>query len=545
MKQSIIKCTFSLVICCLFIQKINSQTAVNIVGTLGFCPNETTTISTDSAFVSYLWSTNERTRNITVSRQGQYTLEVINTIGDTLRDTVFIAAFPFPTPVIGGTPYICPNRPTTVFVEQTNYRNYEWSTGEQNRQIQVSSAGTFTVSVVDQNGCRNTSSITIRDGAPTALPLPDTVKICVGDSVTLDATAPDVINYFWNNDDTTAAITVREGGMYNVIVSNGQCVSYDTTHVLTLPKPLLNLGNDTILCAKDTLILRGPVNELYTYLWHDGSTQSSFKATDVGVYSLRVSFGNCRVGDTIALKIFNKKQGVVLDSAICTPQYRIVPNIEGATQYRWTIDGSTQPFLNVSKSGTYQVLAFNGTCYADLSYKLRFLKVPNVNFARDTIVCTDLGTQHLDLNAAWDGARYIWNTGDTTPSVTATQSGFYYVAIINTCGAWWTSSLVNFKSCYTSYIPNAFSPNGDGENETFRIYPASDVTKIKSFKVFNRWGEAVFIANDFLPVDAERYAWDGKVKGRAVPSSVFVYYIEIETEKGDVYVQRGDVTLMR
>ena len=541
MKQSFI---YSILFSLVFLSKTIGQTAVNIVGAKGFCPNETATITTDSVFNRYLWSTNETTRSITVSRAGSYSIAVINTVGDTLRDTVFIAAFALPTPTIGGTPYICPNRPTSLFVQQTNYRTYAWSTGDTVRSISVNNPGSYSVSVVDQNGCRNSASTNISNGAPTALPLPDTVKICEGDSAVLDATATDAIRYFWNNDDTTAMITVRTGGMYNVIVSNGQCVSYDTTMVILLPRPMLDLGKDKILCNKDTLILRGPQNNLYTFRWHDGSTLSTFKAFDEGVYSLSVNFGNCRVSDTISIKVFNKKQGLVLDSIICNPQYRIMPNVEGTEQYRWT-DGSTNAYLDITKTGTYQVLAYNGRCYADLSYKLTFLKKPNVHFVNDTVVCIDLGYKHLDLNASWAGAKYLWSTGDTTPSVTATKTGLYYVTVTNACGTGWTSSFVTFKSCYTSFIPNAFSPNEDGANETFRIFPASDVTKIHTFQVFDRWGQLVFVANDFLPMDAESHAWDGKMKGRALNPDVFVYYIEIETEKGEVFIQRGDVTLLR
>ena len=354
----------------------------------------------------------------------------------------------------------------------------------------------------------------------------------------------DATRYFWNNDDTTAAITVRTSGMYNVIVSNGQCVSYDTTQVLVLPKPVVNLGADTMICWKDTMILRGPVNPLYTYKWQDGSTKPTLKVSDSGIYALKVDFGLCHVNDSIQLKVFNKKQGLVLDSIVCTPQYRLVPKVEGTKQYRW-LDGSTQPYLDVSKTGTYQVLAYNGTCYADLSYKLTFLTYPAVNLKHDTVICNDLGINHIDLNVAWAGARYIWSTGDTTPSVIATKSGLYYVAIINACGAWWTNTFVDFKSCYAAYIPNAFSPNGDGENEIFRIYPPKDVSKIRNFKVFDRWGELVFSTQNFLPDDAEHNGWDGKLNGRFANPGVYVYFIEIETNKGDVYFQRGDVTLFR
>ncbi len=541
MKQSI---AFSLFFFLFFTIQSFAQRSVKIVGSKGFCPNETATIITSSAFLSYLWSTNETTRSITVSRAGKYSVEVTNILGDTLRDTVVISAFPLPFPTIGGTPYICPNRPTTVFVQQTNYQSYVWSTGESNRQISVSNPGTYSVSVVDQNGCKNTTSTTIQDGAPSALPLPDTIRICKGDTAVLNAAAADAISYFWNTDDTTASITVNTAGMYNVIVSNGQCVSYDTTHVLTLPKPVFDFGKDTILCLKDTLILRGPVSDLYNYVWQDGSSKNTFKAFDEGIYSLKVGFGNCQMSDTISVKVFNKKQGVVLDTIICSPQYHIEPKVEGAKKYRWT-DGSTLPFLNVGKSDTYQVLAYNGKCYADLSYKLKFSKKPTVVFKQDTVICTDLGTNHLVLDATSEGSKYLWNTGDSTPSVMINKSGLYFVSIENVCGNWWTSTRVTFKSCFASFIPNAFSPNGDGENETFRIYPASEIVKVKTFNVFDRWGNQVFGAKDFSPLDAEKNAWDGKVNGRLAKTDVFVYFIEIQSETGEVFVQRGDVTLLR
>jgi gliding motility-associated-like protein len=125
------------------------------------------------------------------------------------------------------------------------------------------------------------------------------------------------------------------------------------------------------------------------------------------------------------------------------------------------------------------------------------------------------------------------------------KSGLYYVAAFNKCGSSRASTLVHFKSCYASFIPTAFSPNGDNENETFQIYPASDVAKINTFKVFDRWGNLVFAANDFIADDAQVHAWDGTVKGRLAQPGVFVYLIELETNKGEIFYQRGDVTLLR
>jgi gliding motility-associated-like protein len=78
------------------------------------------------------------------------------------------------------------------------------------------------------------------------------------------------------------------------------------------------------------------------------------------------------------------------------------------------------------------------------------------------------------------------------------------------------------------YAPNIFSPNGDGANDRFYLFakPGS-VEKIKSFGIFNRWGEPVFEAFNFQPNDPT-YGWDGFFRGELMNSAVFVWYAEIE-----------------
>jgi gliding motility-associated-like protein len=94
------------------------------------------------------------------------------------------------------------------------------------------------------------------------------------------------------------------------------------------------------------------------------------------------------------------------------------------------------------------------------------------------------------------------------------------------------------------YIPNAFSPNGDGPNDKFEIYAGESVTKIKSFLVFNRWGETVFEYYNFDPNDPDG-GWDGKHRGELMNPAVFVWFAEIEFVDGKTILYEGDVTLMR
>lgn len=94
------------------------------------------------------------------------------------------------------------------------------------------------------------------------------------------------------------------------------------------------------------------------------------------------------------------------------------------------------------------------------------------------------------------------------------------------------------------YIPSAFSPNNnDGLNDKFRVYANLKLIKnVRSFLVFNRWGEMVHESYNFLPED-ESHGWDGRYRGKPLNSNVFAWVVEVEYFDGEVVLLKGDVTL--
>ena len=86
--------------------------------------------------------------------------------------------------------------------------------------------------------------------------------------------------------------------------------------------------------------------------------------------------------------------------------------------------------------------------------------------------------------------------------------------------------------------------NDDIVNDALVIYDHANVRRIKTFRIFDRWGSMVFEQLDFPPNDAA-YGWDGKRQNRSLPSGVYVYYAEIEFTDGETLIKKGDVTLMR
>jgi gliding motility-associated-like protein len=94
------------------------------------------------------------------------------------------------------------------------------------------------------------------------------------------------------------------------------------------------------------------------------------------------------------------------------------------------------------------------------------------------------------------------------------------------------------------YIPNVFSPNGDGINDFFTIYGNKDVEQVLEMRIFDRWGNFVY-ANNRFPPNEENYGWDGAFKNIAMNPAVFAYWAHVQFTDGSVAFYKGDVTLVR
>jgi gliding motility-associated-like protein len=95
------------------------------------------------------------------------------------------------------------------------------------------------------------------------------------------------------------------------------------------------------------------------------------------------------------------------------------------------------------------------------------------------------------------------------------------------------------------YVPNIFSPDGDGKNDVFMIFADLKMVKnIKSFQIFSRWGERVFEFANFLP-NNQAMGWNGRHDGKDLNPGVFAWYAVIELVDGEEVLLEGDVTLKR
>ena len=95
------------------------------------------------------------------------------------------------------------------------------------------------------------------------------------------------------------------------------------------------------------------------------------------------------------------------------------------------------------------------------------------------------------------------------------------------------------------YLPNAFSPNQLGENEIFFVQANPEVVvEVKTFQVYDRWGESHFIRNNFRPNDPG-HGWDGTMGGQELNPGVYVWFVEVELVDGTTRIITGDVALLK
>jgi len=150
------------------------------------------------------------------------------------------------------------------------------------------------------------------------------------------------------------------------------------------------------------------------------------------------------------------------------------------------------------------------------------------------------------------GLAFSWKPGESldcddcsTPLASPQHSIRYEVFVRDSSGCTAEDDIMVFVNRKRDiYIPSAFSPNGDGNNDTFYIFGDETVVKIRSFQIFNRWGETVYEVYGFPPNDPA-FGWDGSFRGQLMNPAVFAYVAEVEFSDGEAVLFYGDVTLAR
>lgn len=338
------------------------------------------------------------------------------------------------------------------------------------------------------------------------------------------------------NEGTNKEITIQSAGNNRdgFVQKNGDAHQRD-----------LALGDDTTLCEGDSLLLQPDLKPNDEIRWNTGDTNPTLIINKSGTYSLTVN--NCQNTYTDSIEVDygpNPKVYIGPDTAFCDiVRYRIDPKTKHAEKYQWST-GDTTKTLFVKSEGQYSLrVETENSCSNADTVQIDKIQSPKALKKSDTTVCHD---DQVVLDAGNPGSKYQWSTGDTSKKIKVNESGIYQVTIRNrfcTVRDSINVSILEKSDCLTRlYMPNAFSPNDDGLNETFG--PEGQNIVAMELRIYDRWGEQVFKSQSLSN------QWDGTLKGKPVPEGTYVYilyywYYDWQTGVKTPESLKGTVQLVR
>ncbi len=420
--------------------------------------------------------------------------------------------------------------------------------------------------IIPGNSIENVSCFGLSDGSITLIPT--------------GGTAPYTI--LWQGGTTGPTITGLPVGNYSALITDSKGCNF--THTILVTQPLvLDLAIDQnstnhVSCAglEDGNITvfptGGNIAQGTSYFWSSNTPNANGAMAGplpAGSYSVTVVDNKgCedsvsytilepppiqfRIGAFSPISCFNGSTQITVDSIWGgTPSsYTYEINDNGAT--------GIGIYSNVQAGEKHITVTdqVNG-CMADT---IIFIDEPGELIVElPEIIEIELGDTLTRLNPTIisGGApidTFIWSPGDflsctdcKNPIVSTSEDQVFQLTVIDANGCVATAEVrVDIDKNRNVYIPNVFSPNGDGINDLFRVFTGAGVTAINFVRVYDRWGELMFDVSDLPPSgDGTSPGWDGSFRGKVMKPAVFMYLIEVQFVDEKVLLYRGDVTLVR
>jgi gliding motility-associated-like protein len=412
-----------------------------------------------------------------------------------------------------------------------------WSTGVTDSEITVTTPGTYTAAVTNRCGT-TTASIILSENPIPVVNLGDDTSICTGTTKLLNAGNPGA-TYLWQDSSTAQTYTVSTAGTYAVTVTDLSCVGSGSIAITYLSPPSpFTLGDDTSYCGPFGRTLNTNASPPNTTLWSTGSTDALITIDTGGTYTAVVS--NKCGSATSSITIIQKPVPTVYlgnDTVLCEGQTLTLNARNPGDTYLWD-DGATSATITASAPGTYAVSVTENGCTGTDSIKVSYISAPIAfSVGGDTTFCSG---GRLLLEAYQPNVYSVWNTGSTSSYIYVEQSGEYIVLDSNKCGMATDSINITVENCSCkAVIPTAFSPNGDGINDTYGAYaPCIPINFL--LEIFDRWGQKLFSSTAITD------RWDGTYKNKGQPLGVYAYTMRYTDPYTDLsYFQSGNVTLLR
>ncbi len=397
-------------------------------------------------------------------------------------------------------------------------------------------------------------------------------QLCPGDTVVFTNTSQNGQYFQWDFGDGTTSTAFQpshyysQGGTYTVTliaVDSGTCNISDTvSYQITIPEPLnINVSATPQVCqvmGSASVQVSGGLPPL-TYEWSNGVFGNSITAVEAGTYQVTVTDANhCKTVLQVTVPDSSYPVSVtgVAETQKCDGicNGSVAAEINGAHtpySFMWNTGDTDQTLDNLCEGDYIATLVDANGCSDTLT-----LHVGNEHLEPDIDVSSDTndvfpGTQvnlfvtdSSDFSYLWSGGENIFGATTPTATVAPSHTTTYYVTVTDQYGCQARDSItirVLDVVCGEPYIyvPNAFSPNGDGQNDVLYVYANPALITKLHLMIYDRWGELVF------ETESLDKGWDGTYKGRKLDPAVFVYYLEATCINDETFVKKGNITLLK
>lgn len=466
---------------------------------------------------------------------------------------------------------------------------YRWSFGDgttsalRNPSHFYTSTGNYPIQLIvtSQRGCMDTVTMPLPlkiVQSPIIAMLGDTGKctpaiLQFGAQIIRNDTA--ALRWHWNfgNGDTSRLqnplpVTFNTAGIYNIqLISTNSSGCADTVlrTVEAYPIPVVNAGADIVICRNNSTTLNA--SGAATYIWSPAGNLSCTNCTqpvatpltDATYYVTGATQFGCINTDSVMVRV--KQPFTItanLGDTLCLGESYTL-EASGAELYQWspvnglTNDRAATTVAKPTVTTLYRVIGRDdNNCFFDTAFvPIVVYNFPVVNAGPDKTIAVGSNVQ-LQPQLSNDVSNLLWTpasglscTTCPNPIAAPKQTTTYNLRVINAGGCPSQDQLTIFVFCNNGnlFVPNTFSPNNDGSNDVF--YPrGSGLFRVKTLRIFNRWGEVVFERQNFAANDATM-GWNGTYKGQPASQDVYVYTIDIICENQTVLSYSGNVALIR
>lgn len=534
---------------------------------------------------TYQWSPSGGSSNVAIHLlSGNYTVAITDANGCITTSSVYVDQPDQLTAVASSLPVSCNggNTGSASVLPSGGTPNYSyvWSpSGGTNSTALNLGAGNYSVLITDVNGCSTTATTVVQQATPLSLSVASVPTICIGQSIDLEALVNGGVGPYqlhWNTNDTGSTVEVSPNTTttYTVsVVDANNCVT-DPANVEVAVYPPLDVtaigpapiceGTETELEAIGSGGNGGP----YTYTWNEASifgSNPTVSPSHDSTFTVTFSDGCSPVVTDAVNIIVNPLPYVDFTPHVitgCTPVtvdfHNFYPVSAGSTFF-WDLQDNafstdTNPTHIYTTPGSYDVTLTIVTAEgcsdnATVDNAVVVYGYPTANFSQSADQVSIFYPDVTFMDNSASAVSWQWDFGDGTtltdvlsPLHTYSDTGNYSVQLIVTSEGGCidtTYGLVRVEPEFTIFIPNAFTPNGDGTNDSFFATGVGFIDY--EMLIIDRWGKEIFRSVD------KSQQWDGSYyyNDNMCQNDVYEYIVSVHDYNGKLHKLIGHVTLVR